>query len=233
MKRHAQSQSSFTLIELLVVVAIIAILASLLLPALTKARDKARTITCINNKKQLQLAFALYVDENDGNLPSANLSGTDNDWNYLLRNHYLADKNNLFVCPSSLFEDKSHDEINLSYTGTSTLQKLNGTSSFTNNGNRKLNAVYNPHEAMMTADAKQRSTYTTCEVTIPWALSDASKPQARNDFASGSPLLTHDDGLDFRHSERINYSFADGHAESYSFGACQSIGRQQWGGDSR
>lgn len=85
MINRQKGRSHFTLIELLVVVAIIAILASLLLPALGRARAKARQTDCMNLMKQWGLAFALYVDENDGFFFGVRKPGGDSapyQWHY-------------------------------------------------------------------------------------------------------------------------------------------------------
>ena len=94
-----QNRRIFTLIELLVVIAIIAILASMLLPALNKARETAKTISCVSQLKQWGLAFNLYSgDYNDFFTPWRNDTSPAEPWTYILsHNKYMTDVQNAYL----------------------------------------------------------------------------------------------------------------------------------------
>src|ERR1700748_1234569 len=79
-ERISRGPAGFTLIELLVVIAIIAILAAMLLPALQMAKQSAWETGCINNKRQIQLAYVMYAQDNADRLPLNKVGNSPGGW---------------------------------------------------------------------------------------------------------------------------------------------------------
>ena len=195
---------AFTLIELLVVIAIIAILAAMLLPALSSARATAKISNCAANMRNIGLAFSLYTSANNGYyMPSRGVGGTIAWIN--VANDYLEhqEKKGINMCPGRTDEVALNSHV-MSYAANDMVCVYNAASSSTAKALFNESMIANP-SMLVTAMEYDASSFSPCS-SNPWNYGFGGT--TGTDIEKLVEPLT-------RHKQTINTVHADGHVSNF------------------